>query len=1022
MAKSFDKSGTKFWKSLKDYYDDPEILKKKANEFNDGVTDDFDPGKLNGISRRKFIALLTASAAFTATSCTDYRDKGEIVPYNKRPEEILPGKPNYYASTCKGCELECGILIKTREGRPIKVDGNPEHPVSQGKICAKGQASILNLYDPDRLTEPVKGSMATTWKKADSEIIKLLKSAVDENGEIAIVSKIINSPSTLKAIEEFKTAYPTTKVYFYEYFGDDFKRKAWEKCYGTSALPSVKLNEADVILSLESDFLGREGNYIENARLYAERKDIMKGTDFNKLYVVEGGMSLTGMNADVRIRMKPEYQTEFLLSLINELVAGNHVPGAYRTGEILNTVGGFTLSGFAQKYSVDEKKLTELVKDLVDGKGKSIILAGNTMPEEVHVLSNLLNEMLGNTALYDYSSVHLKNTAPSSNEEMKQLVEKMSNGSVKVLIHFDSNPVYHLPKDLNYEENARKVPAVITLSEAPNETVSVSTYTLPLNNPLESWGDSIVRSNVITLQQPVIAPLFNTREKEAVLLTWASGDPEKYNFDIYHKFVQNNFKNGIYTKNKFAVDFDTFWYSALHDGFVEVNGEQSPPNFNISAVTGISPSVKEGISVHLQPNYYLGDGKFSNNGWLQEIPHPVTKVAWDNFAAMSLATAEKLGVTFNDVVKVSVNGSEVELPVMMQPGMADDLIVVEGGYGRKNSGEVAQDVGFHINTLIVTATASPFVLQAANVSKTGKTYKLVSTQEHNFLVDPSLREFHKIRKIIFEGTLEEYEKDPKFLKEEEKVLKGITREHEYPGLKWGMAIDLNKCISCGICVASCNVENNIPVVGKDQVEVGREMQWMRIDRYYSGEPEDPQVSNQPMLCQHCDNAPCENVCPVNATNHSPDGINQMVYNRCVGTRYCSNNCPYKVRRFNFFDFRDHFADAYYQNDITALAHNPEVTVRSRGVMEKCTFCIQRIMEAREDAIREGRELKGTDVQTACQQACPSNAIIFGDINDPDSEVSKYRNHDIGYHVLEELYVKPNITYMAKLRNTRSEDV
>ncbi len=1022
MTESFDKSAAKFWKSLRDYYDDPEILKKKANEFNDGVTDDFDPDKLNGLSRRKFLALLTASAAFTATSCTDYRDKGEIVPYNQRPEEILPGKANYYASTCKGCELECGILIKTREGRPIKVDGNPEHPISQGKICAKGQASILNLYDPDRLSEPMKGGAALTWQRADSEIIKALKDAASSGGEIAIVSQLINSPSTLKAIETFKESYPTTKIYYYEFLGDSAKRNAWNKCYGTTSVPSVKLNEADIIVSLESDFLGKEGNYIENSRLYAERKDIFKGTDFNKLYVVEGGMSLTGMNADVRLRLKPELQTEFLLSLINELVSGNHVSGEFKTGEILNAVGGYSLSKFAADFKLDEKKLSELVSDLVNHKGKSIVLAGDTMPEEVHILTNLLNELLGNTVLYDYSSLHMKQTSPSPVAELKELSEKMKNGNVKVLIHFGSNPVYHLPGDLNYKDNLKNVPTVVSLSEFPSETTAVSNYVLPVSNPMESWGDSVVRSNVMTFQQPVIAPIFKTREKEAILLTWANGNPESFNFDIYHKFVQKNFKDQVYSKNDYAVDFNSVWFSALHDGFVELSNEQKAGKFNVSAVNGIKPDAKNGITLHLQSNYYIGDGRFSNNGWLQEIPHPVTKVTWDNFAAMSLATAEKLGVTFNDMIKVQSNGTELELPVMMQPGMADDLIVVELGYGRENAGEVAHGVGFNANVFLSSVVSAPFILQAVNVTKTGNTYKLISTQEHNFLLNPSLRDFHKIRKIIFEGTLEEYEKDPKFLKEEEKVLKGITREHEYTGLKWGMAIDLNKCTSCGICVASCNVENNIPVVGKDQVEVGREMQWMRIDRYYSGTPEDPQVSNQPMLCQHCDNAPCENVCPVNATNHSPDGINQMVYNRCVGTRYCANNCPYKVRRFNFFNFRDHFADAYYENDLTALVYNPEVTVRSRGVMEKCTFCIQRIMEARQDAIREGRELKGTDVQTACQQACPTNAIVFGDINDPESEVSKYRNHDIGYLVLEELYVKPNITYMAKLRNTRSEDV
>ncbi len=423
--------------------------------------------------------------------------------------------------------------------------------------------------------------------------------------------------------------------------------------------------------------------------------------------------------------------------------------------------------------------------------------------------------------------------------------------------------------------------------------------------------------------------------------------------------------------------------------------------------------------VHLQKSYYIGDGKFAGNGWLQETPHPVTKVTWDNFASLSPATAKLLSVDMNDLVEVTSGDTKLKLPVIVQPGMADKLVAVELGYGREVISDAGKNIGTNANILL---NGKGYIINSVSVNKSDGNYNLASTQEHHSLDEDFVKDFHRKRKIIQEGTIEEYKKDKNFLAKYKYENFNITQGPEYNDLKWGMAIDLNKCISCGICVTACNVENNIPVVGKDQVLKGREMQWMRLDRYYSGTPDEPIVSNQPMLCQHCDNAPCENVCPVNATNHSTDGLNQMAYNRCVGTRYCANNCPYKVRRFNFFNFRDHFADAYYQNDLSSLAHNPEVTVRSRGVMEKCTFCIQRIMEVREDAIREKKPLKGDMVTTACQQACPTDAIVFGDSNDKESKIHKYRNHELGYHVLEVLNVRPNVTYIAKLRNTHSEEV
>ncbi|HEX9252525.1 MAG TPA: 4Fe-4S dicluster domain-containing protein, partial [Ignavibacteriaceae bacterium] len=432
----------------------------------------------------------------------------------------------------------------------------------------------------------------------------------------------------------------------------------------------------------------------------------------------------------------------------------------------------------------------------------------------------------------------------------------------------------------------------------------------------------------------------------------------------------------------------------------------------------------KGYTLVIKENYSLADGRFAHNGWLQELPHPISKITWDNYAAVSEKTCKDLGLKNNDVIEITIGDRKLSIPVFMQAGSADEVITIESGYGKNNSGTVASKVGFDaISLLSKVSNYSSWIYSGAAIKKTGDTYELASSQEHHAFDDATTKDLHKSRNIIQEATVAGYIKNPHIIKEKHHdELISVYDPHPYPGLKWGMSIDLNKCTGCGDCVIACNVENNIPVVGKDQVLKSREMQWLRIDRYYSGTPDEPSVSIQPMLCQHCDQAPCENVCPVVATNHSPDGLNQMVYNRCVGTRYCSNNCPFKVRRFNFFNFRDHFRDSYQESPILALMHNPEVTVRSRGVMEKCTFCVQRISEARADATYDKRTLKGSDVTTACQDSCGSNAIHFGDINDKESEFYKYRNHELGYYVLEELNIHPNVTYIAKLRNIHSEEV
>jgi MoCo/4Fe-4S cofactor protein with predicted Tat translocation signal len=999
-----------YWKSLRELQKDSSLTEKDAGEFMSGVADDFNPSELSGMSRKQFLALLAASAAFAAAGCSDYRDKGEIVPYTKKPEEVTPGVPNYYASTCTACPQVCGILIKTREGRPIKIDGNPDHPISRGKICAKGQASILNLYDPYRLRSPQYGSASgkngiLNWNHANAEVIRRLEEAVKTGKEIAIVSRAIQSPTTKNVLDEFKKKYPTTALYSYSLLNNETAKRAWQKCYGTVDLPVIQWDKAKVILALESDFLGTDGMTIEQIRKFTEGRDILKSKNFNRLYCVEGMMSLTGANADYRLRLRPDAYLELVFALISEFDK--------KIGQ-----SNVSLKEFSEKYNVSFTVLQHLIDDMRQHRGEAIVLAGEILSESIHIAVNYLNEILGSTKLFAKDQTSKTIVPLSTFEELNGLIVRMKGGRVGVILHLDSNPVYQLPGEYDFENALKSAPFSVSLTEADNETSRVCTLTLPINHAFESWGDHKVRTGLLSLQQPVIAPLYDTREKEAILLSWT--DKKDSSLDnIYHEYIMSRWEKEVYPALQLKVDFRTFWYASLHDGVVEfIEPRENNLKFKFPSVASISIPESHGYILAITEDHYLGDGSFANNGWLQELPHPISKIVWDNYAAISPQTAQELGLGNNDLLRIELPQGSAVVPVFLQPGQADKFLSISFGYGRTCAGPVGTDVGTDIRQLFSKQSISDSrIFTDVKISKAEGSHELVSTQEHHSLNDEFVKDLHLKRKIIREGTLAEYEKNSNFLHEGKEKLFSITQEIEYKGVKWAMAIDLNRCIGCNACAAGCNVENNIPVVGKEQVAKGRAMHWIRIDRYYSGNDAEPSLSHQPMLCQQCDNAPCENVCPVVATNHSPDGLNQMVYNRCVGTKYCSNNCPYKVRRFNFFNWRNHLADGYYEQQPIQLLQNPEVTVRSRGVMEKCTFCVQRIMEARQHAIEQGRALKGSDVKTACQEACPATAIVFGDMNDPNSEVTQYRNHHLGYHVLEELNVRPNVTYIAKLRNT-----
>ncbi|HUI65801.1 MAG TPA: 4Fe-4S dicluster domain-containing protein, partial [Bacteroidota bacterium] len=982
----------------------------------------------SSMSRKQFLALLSASAAFAAAGCADYRDKGEIVPYTRKPEEVTPGVPNFYASTCTGCDQACGILIKTREGRPIKIDGNPDHPINRGAICAKGQASVLNLYDPNRLRVPRRGTTSgqtgdLDWASADVEIRRAIHEAGARKKQIAVITSPVHSPTTRRLIQAFAAAYPTVRHYSYALFHDQVRRDAWNTCYGDSALPAIAWDEARVILALESDFLGTEGFTVEQIRQFASRRDIQNVEDFSRLYCVEGAVSLTGANADYRLRLRPDAQLEFVCAILNEI--GPVRSAASLDAHLPPQASAITLSDFASRHGLSIEILMRLVDDLLEHRARSVIIAGNTLPVEVHIAVNYLNELLGGTALLkmDQSATAAATTTP---DDWASLIQSMKRGEVGMVIHWDVNPVFHFPAAMGYADALKAVPLSVSMVEEEDETAAGTSIVLPVHHALESWGDFEVRTGIISLQQPVIAPLYDTRQREGALLTWLSVDG-RYREDIYHDYLMQRWEDEVFPQMRARTDFRTYWFSALHDGVVERQSKAAAKMKFIPAALGALTALerREGFVLALRENHSIGDGRFANNGWLQELPHPISKVVWDNYAALSPSTAQELLVTQGDVIEVVVGDVHQRLPVFVQPGLADRFISIELGYGRTHAGPIGSGVGVRVADFLgVSGLTGGRIFTVSSVTKAPGTHRLVSTQEHHLLdegpLSQQLKNIAARRGIVREGTLEEYRRNPDFIHEEQTKLPTITPRVEYTGLKWAMAIDLNKCVGCNACVSACNVENNVPVVGKDQVGRGREMQWIRIDRYFSGSPDAPSLSHQPMLCQHCDNAPCENVCPVAATNHSPDGLNQMVYNRCVGTKYCSNNCPYKVRRFNFYNFRSELADGYYEQEPQNLAYNPEVTVRSRGVMEKCTFCIQRIMEAREHATEHGRALKGSDVRTACQEACPAQAITFGDMNDPDSDITRFRKMSLGYYVLDDVNTRPNVTYVARLRNLHSE--
>ena len=987
-----------YWRNLTEWERDLQEQDPSRDEF---VPEPSGPFPMD---RRRFLALVAASTALGAGGCDRLEDRGQIVPYVDQPEGSPPGTPRFYASTLTRFPGAPPILATVREGRPVKLEGNPDHPSSLGGLDAWGQSAILGLYDPDRLREPQRGKAAVSWDEADSEIRSTLERATLDNKAILLFTPALSSPTARQLIADFTTAYPTTVHLPVETFHLGEVVAGQRQVLGHPDMQRVDWSRADVVLSLEADFLGPTGSP-GTQRGFSLRRRPEKGS-MNRLWCVEGGMSVTSANADHRLPLRPSLQELLALGLLHAAVERHSGPLGDHPG-IVAALTPYALEKQQAVLGLEERAIKALVADLLDHPQRSVVLAGEHLPASVHALVAALNATLGNLGS-TLTSAGTPENQVASPADLTSAMEAARTGQVAAIVDLEANPAFILPPDLEFAASTSAVPLIVSSCQVADETAELAHLVLPAAHDLEAWGDADPHPGVLSLQQPVIAPLFSSRQREESLLRWLPESPDRP--ATYRDYLRIRWQRQVYAQLNPLAPFVSFWNAALHDGFVTLP-ESTPTTPQLrpagvrAAISAHSTDAPAGIDLVLPPSLQVYDGRFANSGWLQEMPHPITSQVWGNGALLGVPLAENLEVADGDLVELSLGGRTLVLPAVRVPGMADDVVQVHLGYGRRQAGSVGTAVGTDASRLrSLQGGVSPWIYTGATLIRTSGKGKIVRTQQHH--------DIHG-RHLIMEGTEVQFRERPDFAA----AIAGRDTSPS-PGKwqyerKWGMAIDLSACTGCNGCLVSCVAENNIPVVGPEQVDRGREMHWIRVDRYYKGDPHRPQeveLLHQPMLCQQCDNAPCENVCPVAATSHSEDGLNEMTYNRCVGTRYCANNCPYKVRRFNYLAYHDELRSP------RELAFNPEVTVRSRGVMEKCNFCVQRLQAARRAAKREGRPLRDGEATAACQQACPTDAIVIGDLNDPQSRVSRLAASSRGYHVLAELGVRPSITYLAKIRN------
>ncbi|MBC7385325.1 MAG: 4Fe-4S dicluster domain-containing protein [Cryobacterium sp.] len=1011
------------------YWNDPKIKERRAQEFYDKpveTIDLIDKIDTKGIKRRDFLTLMGASMAMASFACAR-RPVHKIIPYVVKPEEITGGIANYYATVCP--ETGYGLLAKVREGRPIKLEGNPDHPMNRGALSARGQAHVLDLYDMDRAKEPMKvsrgkGSKAMKWEDADAEISAKLKQVAAGSGRIRVLSGRILGDTTEKLMGEFVGAFAAgAHIQFDDAVMDDLATGQAES-YGTAVIPHYRFDLAETVLSLGADFLGTWGPSEEFSADWVKNRipdpKNPKEAKLSKLFVVETMMSVTGANADERFPVRPDGVLKVAAAIAGEVARKKGI-------SVPSQLAGYSLATVANDTGVSAKKITEISDALVaSGSGKSLIVAGGLSSKTenavgLQVIANFLNSTLGNDGSTVDGNGRASTKVGSRTSELSKLTMDMNRGAVDALIISNANPLFSIPRSLGFALAMAKVPLVIVIGDREDETVKFSDYLLPDHHFLENWGDAQPRGGVVALQQPTLAPIHSSRALGDTLLTWIkSADLKAKGLagtvaraeegkNTWHDYLKANWKE-TYAK---GASFEGFWENSLRDGVLKNTATKSGSSraFRSGSFTQV-PSFRPastGFSLALYSKVAIGDGNRANNPWLQEMPDPVTTSTWDNYLNMSPKAAEKLSIKQDDVVEFTSGPVSMDLPVNIQPGLHEGVVAAAIGYGREAAGKVGNGVGRDVKIFVDTATMA-YSGAAVTVKKTGRRYQLAITQWHNSSED---------RPIVNDITLAEFKANPKTANHTDPHLRmeevpTMWEKHKYPGYRWGMTIDLNACTGCGSCIIGCQAENNIPVVGRDNVRKSREMHWIRIDRYYSGSPENPDVIFQPMLCQHCENAPCETVCPVLATVHDDEGMNSQIYNRCVGTRYCQNNCPYKVRRFNFFD---HWKS--YEGTMN-LAWNPDVTVRTRGIMEKCTFCVQRIRDVKDKAKDEGRKVREVELKTACQQTCPTDAITFGDINNPENTVTKLRKDARAFRVLEVLNTVPAISYLSKVRNKEGE--
>jgi MoCo/4Fe-4S cofactor protein with predicted Tat translocation signal len=965
--------GQTYWQSLEELAETEDFKAFIAKEFPNHIA----PLEYT-LDRRDFIKLLGASLALAGlTSCVrPVREREKIVPYVRAPEQIIPGKPLFFATSITQGGYALGLLAESHQGRPTKVEGNPDHPASLGATDVTTQATVLSLYDPERSQQIMRGGQAQSWSDFSNAITEAL-SQLPEGSGLAILTETITSPTLAQQLHELLARYPQAKWHQYDVLHNDSAVGGAEMAFGEVVQTFYDFSNADVVVSLDADFLGTGPAKLRYSKDFARRRKVRTADDeMNRLYLLETTPSVTTALADHRLPLRPS-QVEGV--------------ARYIAGELGATAAAPLPAG------VDSHFLQVLIDDLRENAERSVVVPGDHQPAVVHALAHAINSQLGNvgsTVLY----IDPVEARPVNQlESIRELVGDMESGTVRALVMLGGNPVYNAPSDLGFASALENVPVSVHLSLYYDETSSRASWHIPQTHYLETWSDARAFEGSIGIIQPLIAPFYGGKSEHEVLAALlGAGDMSSY--DIVRAYWQNRAEG----------DFDTFWHQSVYSGVIPGSHSRGRNlSFSGSIPAASTAESQYELTFRLDPS--IQDGRFANNGWLQEVPKPITKVTWDNAAFVSPRTAERLNVRTNDLITVSANGSEsVSVPVWVQPGQADGAITVFLGFGRTSAGRVGNGVG--VNVYPLRTSENPWIRTDVQVTRGRGRHKLISTQIHHQFDGTTER-----RHIVRHGTLAQFREEPEHPHFAHPVVhhhSDLFPEYEYTSYAWGMVFDMTVCTGCNACVTACQAENNIPIVGKRQVEIGREMHWIRIDTYYGGGLDNPDFYTQPINCMHCEKAPCEPVCPVGATVHDNEGLNVMVYNRCVGTRYCSNNCPYKVRRYNFLQFAELTTTATE----LSLAHNPDVTVRSRGVMEKCSYCIQRIQQAYITSENEARRIRDGEVLTACQAACPTETIVFGDINDEGSQVAVTKASPLNYTLLDELNTKPRTSYLAKVKN------